>query len=212
MLGIGQVEIYHSIGCTSAVTPQDIRPAGGAHASPARRSTTLMGITRRWHSDSQAIPLPLTTVSKTETTRRRSYAIGKAFSVAEYASVQSRSLQSPPAQAQSQSVMFNRVLLGIWWNKLKMKWNLSGQPYDWYHRLLTVANWSLSFCAGVRSNYISYINGSFHVKSPKKVPFWPRPLSISAKIGEPIAPHDRNMYAQFKPWVTSRVRFRSHHR
>ena len=32
---------------------------------------------------------------------------------------------------------------------------------------------------------------------PKKVPFWPRPSSISAKIGEPIVPHDRNMYAQF---------------
>ena len=41
------------------------------------------------------------------------------------------------------------------------------------------------------------ILGSFHVKSPKKVPFWPRPPSISAKIGEPMAPHDRNMYAQF---------------
>ena len=41
------------------------------------------------------------------------------------------------------------------------------------------------------------VNGSFHVKSPKKVPFWPRPPSISAKIGEPIAPHERNMYAQF---------------
>ena len=43
--------------------------------------------------------------------------------------------------------------------------------------------------------YLHY--GSFHVKSPKKVPFWSRPPSISTKIGEPIAPHDRNMYAQF---------------
>ena len=25
----------------------------------------------------------------------------------------------------------------------------------------------------------------------------PTPSSISTKIGEPIAPHDRNMYAQF---------------